>query len=48
MALQLIPLTTASTEEQENELKKLIKSSSEYITAMRCQVERQKQSAEVK
>jgi len=45
--LQMIPLISAVNEEQEKEIRKLIKSCAEYITAMRCQVERQKQTSSV-
>ena len=40
--IQTIPLTVAATEDQEKEVKNLVKSCAEYITAMRCQIERQK------
>ena len=41
--IQMIPLFVASNSAQEKEAKELIKSCAEYITAMRCQIERQKQ-----
>lgn len=41
--IQMIPLSYASTEEQEKALRELIKSCAEYITGMRCQIERMKQ-----
>ena len=46
--IQMITLAVAANSEQEKEMKRLIKSCAEYITAMRCQVERQKQAATVK
>ncbi len=41
--IQMIPLSAAANEEQEKEIRKIIKSCAEYIIAMRCQIERQKQ-----
>lgn len=41
--IQIIPLFVASNATQEKEAKDLVKSCAEYITAMRCQIERQKQ-----
>lgn len=46
--IQIIPLFVAKNEAQEKEARILIKSCSEYITAMRCQIEKQKQPATVK
>lgn len=41
--IQMIPLFVAGNTAQDKEAKELIKSCAEYITAMRCQIERQKQ-----
>ena len=46
--IQLIPLLVATNKGEEAEAQKLVKSSAEYITGMRCILERQKQPAEVK
>ncbi len=43
----MIPLAVATNEEQEKEIRRLIKSCAEYIMAMRCQIERQKQAPAV-
>lgn len=40
--LQMIPIFVANSAAQEKEAKNLAKSCAEYITAMRCQIERQK------
>lgn len=45
--IQMVPLSYASSEEQEKTLRDLIKSCAEYITAVNCQIERQKQQPTV-
>jgi len=43
----MIPLSYAATKEQEEAIRGLIKSCAEYITAMECQIRRQKEPPEV-
>jgi coatomer protein complex subunit alpha (xenin) len=45
--IQMIPLSHAVTKEEEEELRNLIKSCAEYITAMECQIRRQEEPPNV-
>lgn len=41
--IQMIPLSYAATQEQEEALRSLIKSCAEYIIGMQCQIKRQQE-----